>query len=71
MLTAQRQSEQAELIVDLQHRLQHLADVHARYDNQRGTSWAHCKSNWRKLVKWRNSNTGKVPRENIFCQMEQ
>ena len=35
-LTAQRQavqSEQAELIVDLQHRLQHLANVNARYDD--------------------------------------
>ncbi|DBA72969.1 TPA: hypothetical protein ACH3X2_009916 [Trebouxia sp. C0005] len=38
-LTAQHQaiqSEQAELIVDLQHRLQHLANVNARYDDQRG-----------------------------------
>ncbi|KAL0036680.1 hypothetical protein WJX79_005491 [Trebouxia sp. C0005] len=37
-LTAQHQaiqSEQAELIVDLQHRLQHLANVNARYDDQR------------------------------------
>ncbi|DBB10188.1 TPA: hypothetical protein ACH3X3_001763 [Trebouxia sp. C0006] len=37
-LTAQREAiqfEQAELIIDLQHRLQHLADVNARDDDHR------------------------------------
>ena len=36
-----------------------------------GTSWARCKSLGRKLLKRRDSNTGKINRRSMFCQMEQ
>ena len=35
------------------------------------TSWAHCKSDRRKLLKRHDGNTGKMNRESMFCQMEQ
>jgi len=35
------------------------------------TSWAHCKSDRRKLLKRHDGNTSKMNRESMFCQMEQ